>query len=336
MRKWYRYIPNGTRDFLNSDLSSKRKVERILIDCYESYGYSEIATPTIEFFDVYDIDTLTINPENMYKFTDDKGRLLVLRADNTISVARAIAVRLENAQMPLRLYYCQDTYSSNKAYSGKYNQRTQGGIELIGNADIDADVEVLTCAIDTLNKVGVKNYKIEIGHNGLFKALINKLKLDPHAKEEIRNNVEMKNFAALEDILDKTIANNKEDREVCEIIRRLPRLFGGSEVLKVARDMTLGIENQALDYLEELYKKLIDLGFGDIISIDLAMIHCIDYYTGVVFKGYSANYGDTILEGGRYDNLFEHFDIAQLPAIGFGINVDAVSSLLQREKAGDL
>ena len=91
----------------------------------------------------------------------------------------------------------------------------------------------------------------------------------------------------------------------------------------------------ALVYLRQLYNALSKAGYGDHIRFDLGMVHQIDYYTGVVFRGYVEGAGDAVLSGGRYDNLTEAFGRAA-PATGFAVDVDAVAGCLPEEGAAGL
>ena len=129
--------------------------------------------------------------------------------------------------------------------------------------------------------------------------------------------MEQKNFVALNSVLD-TLGGDR----VAETIRNLPRMFGGSEVIEKA--MTLCKSDKAqnsLNYLDKLYKKLGGANGGDNLIIDLSLVHRSNYYTGIVFRGYTEGSGATVLQGGRYDGLIKEFG-EDLPAIGFGVQTD--------------
>jgi ATP phosphoribosyltransferase regulatory subunit len=102
-------------------------------------------------------------------------------------------------------------------------------------------------------------------------------------------------------------------------------------VLDKARALCQGIEqaNSALDYLSEIYTALEDAGFAENITIDLSIVHELDYYTGLVFRGYIDGAGEAVLGGGRYDTLVARFDNC-IPATGFGVNVSEVADTLFR------
>ena len=146
----------------------------------------------------------------------------------------------------------------------------------------------------------------------------------PHKKEDIRQTIESKNYAALGDMLDALPKS-----VYTEAIKKLPRLFGGAEVFAEAEQFCKGhpVLSETLDYMRTLYTALSSLGLDDRLMVDFGLVQRNDYYTGVVFSAYVENYGDAVLMGGRYDTLLKQFD-APMPAIGFAANVDALASVL--------
>lgn len=329
MKKNRRITPEGTRDLLFEECLARREVEGRLADLFVRRGFSEVMTPGMEFYDVFQGDSLdeeamAIPTESMYKFTDNKGRLLVMRPDSTMPIARLAATRLQKAPLPLRLYYAQDVFRLNQGLSGHYDQMFQTGVELIGAGGERADLEMLSLAADSLRETAGEAFRIEIGHVGFFHALIRELGVDAEQTDAIRTFVETKNYAALSDLLDEL-----EPSETVAALRRLPRLFGGKEVLDEAQKLCRGQEaRQALAYLGRLYASLCRLDLADQVMIDLGLVHRNEYYTGVIFRGYVEGSGDTVISGGRYDTLLEQFG-SPLPATGFGVNVDCLTKRMR-------
>lgn len=320
MNRYSKITPEGTRDLLFEECDARRNVECRLSAMFKARNYKKVITPTLEFFDVFNRESSGIEPESVYTLTDYAGRMMVLRPDSTLPIARIAATRLKDAAYPLRLYYNQRVFHRFRSFSGHSDETTQSGIELIGASGIRADLEIITTAIDALNCCGAPDFRIEIGHAGFFKALSKALKTTDEIRAQITDLIEAKNFAALNDLLD-TLG----DSDPTKVLRSLPRLFGDSEVIKKAEAMCKGKDELApLKYLAKLYEKLSQLGLGDKINIDLGLVHRNNYYTGVVFRGFIEGSGLTVLSGGRYDMLTGEFG-KQLPATGFGVEIDALA-----------
>ena len=326
MKRYSRLTPLGSRDLLFEECDDRRRIEGILSELFKENNYRKVMTPTIEFFDVFNSDNIGIEPEEMYKLSDNHGRTTVLRPDNTAPIARLVATRLSDGDFPVRLYYNQNVYVRNKQLAGRTDEIEQSGVELIGDGSMQADIEVISMANEALKRVNVNSYKIELCHAGFFNSILNQLNVTPSQKADICSYIEGKNYSALNDLLDK-IGDSTQTR----VIRKLPRLFGGADVIDEAKrlyDDKTAIE--ALDYLKQVYEKLCELGFGNDILIDLGLVNRSNYYTGVIFRGYAQGSGVTILSGGRYDNLVGEFGM-DAPAIGFGVDVNALCDVMREE-----
>jgi ATP phosphoribosyltransferase regulatory subunit len=329
LNSWKKHIPEGSRDILFDDCRNKIKIINTLRTLYINSGFSEVISPTLEFYDVFQGDSMSIEQEKMYKLFDNTGRILVLRPDMTMPIARIAATKLREALYPMRICYCGNIFRINEDWDGKVSEMTQSGIEIIGSESLKADGEVIITAIQALIAIGVKKFQLEIGEAEFFKALIEDINLKSDEMELLRRLVENKNFGALREFL-----KSKEailGTENVEALKHLPELFGGIEILKKARMIT---KNKraivAIDNIENIYKKIEGVGLGSYISIDLGMVQHIDYYTGITFRGYSSEVGTTIISGGRYDNLISKFG-ASMPAVGFAIDVDNILSVLEKQ-----
>ncbi len=326
MKRYDLITPEGTRDLLFEECLARRSVEKRLKELFSAFGYSEVVTPGLEFYDVFSGSTRNFRTENLYKTFDSKGRIIVMRPDSTIPIARLVATRLKDAKLPLRLYYNQRIYENNALLKGRSDEIVQAGIELIGGKNSKrADYEVLCTAVEALAMFDKDNFRLELGHIGYFKELVAKLGADDDVREEIRMLISTKNYPALNDLL-----TTFGDNDVTKALKQLPRLFGGAEVFEKAADIYTDEKITAiLDELKEEYERLISLGYEGKISVDLGIVSHTDYYTGIVFKGYLSEVGKYVLNGGRYNKLMSEFGFDS-PAVGFGVNVDAVARHLTK------
>lgn len=312
--------PEGTRDRLFAECQERRQVQARLTRLFRQRGFLEVSTPDTEFYDLFALSGSAIPQERMLKVGDPSGKICVMRPDSTTPIARVAATKLKALPLPQRLYYDQTVYRSNPAHNGGSREIPQCGVELIGAKGKKADLEIIVTAIDALRACGAARFHVELGHAGFFRDLAARMELEDGQVEEMRALVEGKNFAALNTLLD-----GYGGKPACAALRQLSRLFGGAEVLTQA-DQLAG-RTEAVDYLRALYDELSAAGYGQFVRFDLGMVHQIDYYTGVVFRGYVEGAGDAVLSGGRYDNLVGVFG-REAQATGFAVDVDAVARTL--------
>lgn len=316
--------PEGTRDLLFSSCRALRQTENAVRDALEERGYSEIITPAVEYFDVFAQANPELDQDQMLKIIDKSGRICVARPDNTTPIARIAATRLDDAALPVRLYYSQKVFRSVSGDHGHKGEFLQVGAELIGADGLAADKDILSAAFAALSRTGADNFRIELGHAEIYKALIEELGADAASSEAIRRLIENKSFAALGDALQPF-----GSKPAAKALSAMPQLFGGIEVLDEVETLTGNVRVLgAIAYLRRLYQALDEAGYGDRIMIDLGLVHEMDYYTGIMFRGYIGGAGAAILAGGRYNALCAKFG-RDLPAGGFGIDVESVAESLQ-------
>jgi ATP phosphoribosyltransferase regulatory subunit len=325
MRNYDLITPEGTKDLLFGECIARRNVENTLLGLFKSRGYSEMITPGLEFFDVFSLNSSYFPQENLYKLTDTKGRLLVMRPDSTMPIARVVATRLKDAVLPLKLCYDQKVYRTEPALKGRSDEIVQTGIELIGSQLRIADLEVISTAVDSLKALGMP-FSLELGHIGIFKELVGRLEVSDHMKEKIRSRIETKNFPALNDLLDSIGSS-----PVIDALKKLPALFGGEEVFEKAEELMPDESiTSILEELREIYRAASEICGGDgEITVDLGIVNKTDYYTGLILKGYLQGHGEEVLSGGRYDKLISEFGY-DVPAIGFAINVNAIEKVIAK------
>lgn len=312
--------PEGTRDRLFAECQERRQVQERLTRLFRQRGFLEVSTPDTEYYDLFTQSGCAISQEQMIKLVDASGKFCVMRPDSTTPIARVAATKLRSVALPQRLYYQQTVYRSHGVHNGGSREIPQCGVELIGAKGKKADLEIIAIAIDALRACGAPRFHVELGHADFFRDLAAQLELGEEGVENVRSLIEEKNFAALNSFL---APFNGHPASVA--LRQLSRLFGGVEVLAEAEK--LAGKTQAVEYLHALYDELSAAGYGQFVRFDLGMVHQIDYYTGVVFRGYVEGAGDAALSGGRYDNLVGAFG-REAQATGFAVDVDAVARTL--------
>ncbi|MDR2532801.1 MAG: ATP phosphoribosyltransferase regulatory subunit [Oscillospiraceae bacterium] len=306
MKKHNLITPEGTRDLLFEECKARRDIETKLMDLFKGEGYSEVITPSLEFYDVFN----SFPQESMYKLTDAKGRLMVIRPDSTIPIIRLAETRLKDEPRPLKLCYNQTIYNVNPKDAGRDDETAQCGVEYINdeNSMSGSDIKVLKLAAEAIKATNF-DFRFEIGNGFFFEVLIKENRIEANDAEKIRQLVEEKNYPAL------SVMN------IPDIFIELPKLFGGGEVFDKA-DKLFKSDNlkKCLNMFKKVYNELREKVAGENITIDLGFTSKRDYYEGILFNGYAAGCGKPILEGGNYK-------INNTSGIGFAVNVSAVARL---------
>ena len=321
-------LPEGTRDLILDECIIKRSLEREIDDIFGKWGYKEVITPTVEFYEAFNSNSQSLNEEDMYKFFDNKGRILVLRPDMTVPIARVVTTKFKDYKLPLRLRYISNVFRVHESLGGKRNEYTDCGVECIGLNNKEADIEILVLALEGMKKLGLDDFKLEIGNIGFFNSAFKDMNLTDDDKKTIAQFIDNKNLKNLEDYLNELDIDEKYK----EFLNNLPWMFGDKKVLEDAKKWAFNEEiKENLEYLKSLYSQLDELGYGDNVTFDLGMIPRLNYYTGIIFRGYGEGVGNKVLAGGRYDKLVElRGDF--VPAIGFSIDVNSIIPTVKNKK----
>lgn len=329
MPKWKIYTPEGVQDILSDQCFLKKNLESKIRSLFRSYGYYEIETPTFEFYDTFSAEKDITPQETMFKFFDQQGRILVLRPDITIPVARVVGTKFKDAHYPLRFSYIGNTFRYNELGGGRQKEFTQAGVEILGASTPEADAEVIATAINSVKALGIENFQVDIGQVEFFKGIMEETGLSEQDIEQIRILIDRKDFIGIEEIVEGHDIN----RDLKELILGLPRLFGSIDsIIKQVETVTVNKRSlNALAYLRKVLEIIDDYGLGKYVSIDLGMVQSLNYYTGIIFRGFTYGVGFPILSGGRYDNLVEKFG-KKCPATGFSLGINLIMMALERQK----
>lgn len=318
MAEWKLHTPTGVCDILPDECAGKKDIESAIWSVFASMGYREVELPTFEYYDVFANSGGQISQENMFKFFDEKGRILTLRPDITTSIARMAATKEDLSVLPKRYCYTGNVFRAEQTQGARQREFTQAGIELIGSYTPEADAEVIAAAIEAVIAVGIDEFSMEIGQVAFFNGLIEQAGLSHAETEMLRERIDSKDSLGIRELASKLDIGD----DIKKLLSELPSLFGGAEVLDRADvDGLNPTSKAALENIRRIFELLTLYGFEKFISIDLGMLQSIDYYTGTIFKCYTHGVGFPICAGGRYDNLVGHFGV-KAGAVGaaFGIN----------------
>ncbi len=325
-------IPEGLNDLLPEEVFKRRFLENKINQVFSEWGYQEIITPTFEFYEILEKGAGSIMKKEMIKFFDREGNIIALRPEMTTPIARVISTKLKGEPKPLRFYYISNVFRYDDLKTGNQKEFNQAGVELIGVNTKEADAEVIALAVECLKNSGLKNFFIDIGHINFFNGIMESIKIKEERKQEIKEVILNKDFVLLENILSFEDIKDKEK----EFIVKMPTLRGRGEVVEEAEKMISNrLSVSALKEIKEIYDLLRNYGLEEYVLIDLGIMRDFDYYTGIIFEGYTDYLGFPVCGGGRYDNLCSKFG-SSLPSTGFAIGLERLTIALEKEDINSL
>lgn len=322
------HTPEGVRDIYNDECERKILLENTLLKELRSFGYHPIQTPSFEFFDIFGKEIGTTPSKELYKFFDREGNTLVLRPDITPSIARCAAKYYMDDDIPIRFCYTGNTFINNNSYQGRLKERTQLGAELIGDASAEADAELLAMAVQLMLAAGLKEFQLSVGHVEFLRGLFEAAEISAEQETEIRELLLNRNYYGVEEIV--SVLPVREDLK--ELFGLLNDAMLTREKISAAKEKAAGYPKicHALERLEQLDDLLRIYRIEKYVCYELAMISGYEYYTGIIFAGYTFGSGEALITGGRYDNLLKSFG-KNAPSIGFAVIIDQLMAVMQRQ-----
>ncbi len=309
-------LPDHIADVLPSEARRIEELRRQLLDTARGYGYELVIPPLIEHLDSLLTGTGQALELQTFKLVDQlSGRSLGLRADTTPQVAR-IDAHLLGRQAVARLCYCGPVLHTRPERPHGSREPLQFGAEIYGHAGREADLEILTLALDCLRAAQVAGLSVDLADARIVRALLAGVMVDPQRLAEVHAVLATKDASELARLTRDFPAAARAG------LRRLVGLYGGAEVLDEAETALAGIAGvpAALANLRWLAERL----EGVAVSFDLADARGWGYYTGARFAVYAQGAGDALLRGGRYDGVgavFGHKLDRERPAVGFSLDI---------------
>jgi ATP phosphoribosyltransferase regulatory subunit len=307
-------IPPGTRDVLPDEMRELRTLMDGLSRAFADAGYGEVRTPTVEYEDVLRQGDANAAGAG-WRLFDEHGRLLVLRSDMTIPIARLVGTRFAEHDGPLRLHYGGQAYRSVTRGSGQLTEFLQVGAELIGVPGAEGDAEIVALVLDALSACGLRRHSVGLGDGALYRGLLAAFEVPAEDAGSLMASLMGRDLAGLE----ARVRGNGLPSALYEV----PSLRGGPEVLDRAEEAIGEVAATSLLELRGLYEVLSSLGHAERLILDLGLVHELGYYTGAVFEVYDPAVGFALGGGGRYDQLIGRFGKAR-PACGVALDVQRV------------
>ncbi len=285
---------------------------------YNSYGYSQYKMSKFEEYDLYVRNKDFLISDSVITFTDTNGKLMALKPDVTLSI---IKNSTEGANSVQKLYYNENVYRVSKG-THSFKEIMQVGLECIGNIDNYCIYEVLFLAAQSLKSIA-SDCVLDISHLGIVSDAVNSLDIPEQYKPQILKCIGEKNLHELS-ALCATLGAPEEN---VEKLKKLSALCGAPSTVLPKLAAILGTQScEAFSQLSNVTKALDAAGLGDMVRIDFSVINDMNYYNGIVFKGFLQGIPTGILSGGQYDKLMQKMG-RKSGAIGFAVYLDMLERL---------
>ena len=293
----------GFRDFLPEEARKREYATNILKGVFKLYGFEPLETPALEYEEILMGKYGEEGNKLMYQFTDNGGRRVALRYDQTVPLARAIAQYADMLPSPFRRYQIQPVWRAENTQKGRYREFMQCDIDITGADSALADAEIVACTLDAAKKLGFTTLAMNINDRTLFEGI------DPKYLIVVDKIPKIGRGAAEKELIEKGMPNS----EVESFMEKITSLKPSENLLKL------------FSYLEQMgFEKNKDFIFNPLI------VRGLDYYTSTIFELVDKDTPSLSLAGGgRYDNLIGIFANQTIPATGIAFGFDRLLETME-------
>ncbi|MFH0929105.1 MAG: histidine--tRNA ligase [Candidatus Aenigmatarchaeota archaeon] len=314
----------GTRDLMPEDMRVKNFVIDTIKDVFELYGFQPLDTPALESWEV--LSKKGAGGEGIvkeaYKFEDKAGRMIGLRYDLTVPLARVIA---SNPKMilPFKRYQTGKIWRYDDVSKGRFREFTQMDIDIVGSDSLMADAENISCAIDCFKALGFEKFYVRLSSRKILADLAKYAGIKDKVPDVFRI------IDKLEKAGEKEVIKQLEEiipkAAIKKILDFIKITGANEEMLKKAAKV---IKSQGLDDVKEILSFVND---SSKVKVDLSLARGLDYYTGPIFEVSADKEIGTVAAGGRYDNLVGLFLKEDIPATGISFGIDRIIEIIKKD-----
>lgn len=320
----------GFRDFYPEQLATRNYLMSVWRDVARKYGFVEYDGPPLEPLDLYTKKSGDEIVGQLYNFTDKGGREVALRPEMTPTLARMVAAKAAALRKPIRWFSVPQLFRYERQQKGRLREHFQLNVDIIGEASVAADAELLAVAIDVMRAVGLTplDVRARVSDRRLLTAVLSQVGVKKTELPAV--------FAAIDktgreprDVtlgkVEKAVASKEARAGVARILDSSTDLNALAAEFRTSPDVM-----ETITHMREYMNFLDALGVGEWIEFDLSIVRGLAYYTGKVFELFDAK-GEfrAICGGGRYDDLLSTIGGVDLPALGFGMGDVVLTELLR-------
>ena len=320
-------VLKGFRDFLPDAEMERRDLSERLEKVFRDFGFVPIDTPALEYAEILLGKGGGETDKQVYRFTDHGGRDVALRFDLTVPFARFMAEHAGELYLPFKRYHIAKVWRGENTQRGRYREFTQCDFDVVGLDCASADFETIQVIADSLQTLGVEDFRIRINHRGIFNRFLAKAGVSEESAAILRAVDKLEKAgagevrillaeAAGEGIADRIIDFIRREQDYPETLAKISSAAGGN--------------NPDSERLKEIFDCAKAAGIEDRIILDPSITRGLDYYTGVVFETALEALPEigSVCSGGRYNDLASLYTRQKLPGVGAAIGLDRLLAAL--------
>jgi histidyl-tRNA synthetase len=325
----------GFRDYLPEAMIPREWIIDTARRVYRSYGFRPIDTPALEYLEILTGKGSDETDKQLYRFEDHGGRMVGMRFDLTVPLARFVAQHQQELGLPFKRYHIATVWRGENTQAGRYREFMQCDFDTIGVTDLTADIEMVLVINDLLTALNVGDFVIRINHRGVLNGVLEKIGVAEQSTAVLRvldklNKIGVEAVSA--ELRQKGLAS---ERQILDLINLLVTESRDPRGPKALDDVLAGFADgeRCLEEVHDLFEAVQAGGVPPgRIQFDRSIARGLDYYTGIVVETdlYWLRSIGSVCSGGRYDNLAGTFTNATLPGIGASLGLDRLLAALEQ------
>jgi histidyl-tRNA synthetase len=330
----------GFRDFPPNLMIRREAMIATAKDVYESYGFSPIDTPALEYTEILLGKGGDESDKQLYRFEDNGGRDVALRFDLTVPLARFVAQHVGTLGTPFKRYHVGPVWRGENTQRGRYREFMQFDFDTIGATDIAVDIETVLVVHDLFDALNVGDFTIRVNNRRILNGLLDRLGLHDVSVDVLRALDKLPKVGA-EAVREELIEIPGADTASADDVLEMASLSGSNEeILSALAPIVTGsdVGEQGLDELVAVIEGVVGASIPpERIRVDVSIARGLDYYTGTILETFLAELPDigSVCSGGRYDNLAGLYTSQALPGIGASLGVDRLLAAIEELDLGD-
>lgn len=334
---------SGFRDYLPEAMIPRERLIAIAQGVYRSFGFAPIDTPALEYLEILTGKGSEETDRQMYHFADHGGRMVGMRFDLTVPLARFVAQHVNELGLPFKRYHIGTVWRGERAQRGRYREFMQCDFDTIGTKSVAADIETALVIHELLTAIGRSfggasgkglNFTIRVNNRMVLSGLLAKLGLAEKSVPILRS-LDKLGKIGRDKVAEEMATAAETTIEQAQQVLSLAELSGtNDEVLSQVAALVAGnpTGEEGVQRLREILRGAQAGGVpADALQVDVSIARGLDYYTGAVFETFLSDLPTigSVCSGGRYDNLASLFTKQELPGIGASLGLDRLLAALE-------